>query len=74
MQLRRLIQRLAWAVAVSSITAGAVAGIATAGAPAATIPAAGVATCVAWTGGSSPQTRAVPSTTTLSGGGGAVAV
>ncbi len=54
MQPRRPIQRLAWAVAVSSITAGAVAGFATAGAPAATIPAAGVAPCVAWTGGEQP--------------------
>ncbi len=51
MQPRRPIQRLAWAVVVSSITAGAVAGFAAAGAPAATIPAAGVAPCVAWTGG-----------------------
>jgi len=54
MQPRRPIQRLAWAVAVSSITAAAVAGFATAGAPAATIPAAGVAPCVAWTGGEQP--------------------
>ena len=54
MQPRRPIQRLAWAVAVSSITAAAVAGIAPAGAPAATIPAAGVAPCVAWTGGEQP--------------------
>jgi hypothetical protein len=55
MQPRRPIQRLAWAVAVSSITAAAVAGFATAGAPAATIPAAGVAPCVAWTGGEQPS-------------------
>jgi hypothetical protein len=54
MRPRQPIQRLAWAVAVSSITAAAVAGFATAGAPAATIRAAGVAPCVAWTGGEQP--------------------
>ena len=53
MQPRRPIQ-LVGAVAASLITAAAVAGIAPAGAPAATIPAAGVAPCVAWTGGEQP--------------------
>jgi hypothetical protein len=53
MQPRRLIQ-LVGAVAASLITAAAVAGIAPAGAPAATITAAGVAPCVAWTGGEQP--------------------
>jgi hypothetical protein len=50
MRPRRPIQ-LVGAVAASLITAAALAGIAPAGAPAATIPAAGVAPCVAWTGG-----------------------
>ena len=54
MQPRRPIQ-LVGAVAASLITAAAVAGIAPAGAPAATITAAGVAPCVAWTGGEQPQ-------------------
>ena len=53
MQPRRPIQ-LVGAVAASLITAAAVAGIAPAGAPAATITAAGVAPCVAWTGGEQP--------------------
>jgi hypothetical protein len=53
MQPRRPIQ-LAGAVAASLITAAAVGGFAPAGAPAATIPAAGVAPCVAWTGGEQP--------------------
>jgi hypothetical protein len=53
MQPRRPIQ-LVGAVAASVITAAAVAGIAPAGAPAATITAAGVAPCVAWTGGEQP--------------------
>ncbi len=54
MQPRRPIQ-LVGAVAASLITAAAVAGIAPAGAPAATITAAGVAPCVAWTGGEQPS-------------------
>ena len=54
MQPRRPIQ-LVGAVAASLITAAAVARIAPAGAPAATITAAGVAPCVAWTGGEQPQ-------------------
>ena len=47
-------QRLARAVAALFITAGAVAGIASAGAPAAAIPSAAAAPCVAWTGGEQP--------------------
>ncbi|HET7244403.1 MAG TPA: hypothetical protein VFJ07_06155 [Streptosporangiaceae bacterium] len=54
MQPRRSIQRLAWAVAASSIAVWAVAAAATAGAPAAAFAAAGVAPCAAWTGGDQP--------------------
>ena len=53
MRPRRAIQ-LVGASAASLITAAAVSGIAPAGAPAATIRAAGVAPCVAWTGGEQP--------------------
>ena len=54
MQPRRPIQRLAWAVAASSIAVWAVAVAATAGAPAMAFAAAGVAPCAAWTGGDQP--------------------
>ena len=54
MQPRRPVQRFTRALAVSVITAAAVAGVPTAGAQAATIPAAVVAPCVAWTSGQQP--------------------
>src|SRR6266700_2647774 len=55
MQPRRPIQRFARAAAAAFITAGAVAGISSAGAQAAAIPSAAAAPCVAWTGGEQPS-------------------
>ena len=54
MQPRRSVPRITGAVAASLITVAAVAGVTTAGAPAAAIPAAGVTPCFAWTGGEQP--------------------